>query len=87
MSRKPTPLLTPVLTIAKLGAVSAPALAQTRSHHVVQPHRHVPNYVRAESAYAFAPSATPYIMSCPTMEGYPDCHPGGRAPFTLYSGS
>jgi hypothetical protein len=74
------PTLLPMAIL--LGAVSAaPALAQTRSHHVAQP-----NGARAEGAYAFAPSATPYIMSCPTMEGYPDCHPGGRAPFTLYSG-
>jgi hypothetical protein len=80
-----------VLPIAiLLGAVSAaPALAQTRSHHVVQPHRQVPNYARAEGAYAFAPSATPSmatqsIMRCPTLEGYPDCHPDGRKPFTIY---
>jgi hypothetical protein len=85
-----------VLPIAiLLGAVSAaPAPAQTHSHHVVQPHRQVPNYARAEGAYAFAPSATPSmattsmatqsIMSCPTMEGYPDCHPDGRKPFTIY---
>ena len=34
--------LTPLLTIATLlGAVSAPALAQTRSDHMVQLHRHV----------------------------------------------
>jgi hypothetical protein len=84
--------LTTVLpTAILLGALSAaPALAQTRSHHVVQPHRQVPNYARPERAYALAPSATPSrgtqsIMSCPTMEGYPDCHPGGREPFTVYS--
>jgi hypothetical protein len=79
--------LTTVLPIAiLLGAVSAaPALAQTRSHHVVQPHRHVRVSPNAGGAYAFAPSATPLIMSCPTMEGYPDCHPGGREPFTIYS--
>ena len=22
---------------------------------------------------------------CPTLEGYPDCHPDGRAPWSLYS--
>jgi hypothetical protein len=75
--------LTTVLPIAiLLGAVSAaPALAQTRSHHLVQPH--VSSY--AGGGFAFASSQTSNIMSCPTMEGYPDCHPGGRAPFIIYS--
>ena len=67
-----------------LGALSAaPALAQTRSHHVVQPHRHVtvspyaggfPNDARADRAYAFVPSSNENTMACPTLEGYPDCH-------------
>ena len=24
-------------------------------------------------------------IACPTLEGYPDCHPDGRASWTLYS--
>jgi hypothetical protein len=24
-------------------------------------------------------------ITCPTLEGYPDCHPDGRAAWTLYS--
>ena len=24
-------------------------------------------------------------ISCPTIEGYPDCHPDGRARWSLYS--
>jgi hypothetical protein len=24
-------------------------------------------------------------ITCPTLEGYPDCHPDGRASWTLYS--
>jgi hypothetical protein len=40
MFHKPT-ALTSVLAIAiLLGAVSAPALAETRSHQVMKPHRH-----------------------------------------------
>jgi hypothetical protein len=23
-------------------------------------------------------------VACPTLEGYPDCHPSGRAPFAVY---
>jgi hypothetical protein len=26
-------------------------------------------------------------ITCPTLEGYPDCHPDGRASWTLYSTS
>jgi hypothetical protein len=81
--------LTTVLPIAiLLGAVSAaPALAQTPSHHLVQPHRQARVSPYAGGAFAFASSETANTMSCPTMEGYPDCHPGGRAPFTTYSGN
>jgi hypothetical protein len=77
MLRKLTPLL-PIAIL--LGAVSTPALAQTRG--VLQSHRHVrvspyaggfPNYVHAASAYALAPSASTITGSCPEMEGYPDC--------------
>jgi hypothetical protein len=25
------------------------------------------------------------LNTCPTYEGYPDCHPDGRASFTIYS--
>ena len=67
-----------------LGAIfAAPALAQTRSHNVVQTHRHVtvsPSafggdaYARAEGAYAFVPPSNENTMACPTLEGYPDCH-------------
>jgi hypothetical protein len=35
------------------------------------------NYVRAHSAYAFDPSPTQSTITCPTLEGYPDCHPDG----------
>jgi hypothetical protein len=82
MFHKLPPLL-PVVILLGAATASAPALAQTRSHHVMQPHRRVqvspyaggfPNYARAVSAYAFAPSATPSTGSCPKMEGYPDCH-------------
>jgi hypothetical protein len=24
-------------------------------------------------------------ITCPTLEGYPDCHPDGRASWTIYS--
>jgi len=24
-------------------------------------------------------------ITCPTLEGYPDCHPDGRAPSSVYS--
>jgi hypothetical protein len=77
--------LATVLPIAiLLGAVSAaPALAQTNSRHVVQPHRHVG--VSPYAGGAFAPSTTADFMSCPIMQGYPDCHPDGRKPFTIYS--
>ena len=65
-----------------LGAIfAAPALAQTRSHNVVQTHRHVTvspsafgGDARAEGAYAFVPSSNENTMACPTLEGYPDCH-------------
>ena len=79
---KLTPLL-PVVILLGAASASAPALAQPFSHHMVQPHRHVrvspdadgsPNFARAASAYAFAPSAmTLATGSCPEMEGYPDC--------------
>jgi hypothetical protein len=81
MFRKLTPLL-PVVILLGAASASAPALAQTGGHHVMQPHRHVrvspdvggfPNYARAAGAYAFAPSATLATGSCPEMEGYPDC--------------
>jgi hypothetical protein len=61
-----------------LGAASAaPAAAQAGRAHL-------PNQARANSAYALATSATPSSAGCPIMEGYPDCHPNGRAPWTVY---
>jgi hypothetical protein len=74
------PIFVPVAIL--LGAASAvPAAAQTGSHH---PGR-FPNHARAYSAYAFAPSAAQSSIGCPPLEGYPDCHPNGRAPWTIYS--
>jgi hypothetical protein len=63
-----------VLPIAILlaAASAAPALAQTGTP-------------RAAKAYAFAASASQGHITCPTLEGYPDCHPSGRAPWTIYS--
>jgi hypothetical protein len=37
--------------------------------------------VRSSTAHVTTVSA-----SCPTLEGYPDCHPSGRSGWTLYSG-
>jgi hypothetical protein len=83
MFRKPATVL-PIAIL--LGAVSAaPALAQTRSHHLVEPHRQVRVSPYAGGEFAFAPTETANTVICPIMEGYPDCHPGGRAPFTVYS--
>jgi hypothetical protein len=83
MSRK----LSIALPIAiLLGAVSAvPALAQPASQHAsAYAHRLL---VRAEQAYALAPSTAQSSAGCPTLEGYPDCHPGGRTPWTIYPGN
>jgi hypothetical protein len=78
MFRKLAPLLTPALTIAiSLGAVSAPALAETRSHKVVKPHRHdrispyageFRNQPRANRAVNFLTTE-----EC-EVRGIPDCH-------------
>jgi hypothetical protein len=77
MSRKPTPLLTPVLTIAKLGAVSAPALAQTRSHQVMKPHRHdrISPYAGGFRNHSRANGAVNFLTTeeC-ELRGIPDCH-------------
>ena len=77
MFRKPT-ALTSVLTIAiLLGAVSAPALPETRNHQVMKPHRH-----DRISPYAGGvrnqPPANRNVNFLTTVEcevrGIPDCH-------------
>jgi hypothetical protein len=76
------PIIVPMAIL--LGAASAaPAAAQAGSHRFA-------NHARAYSAYALAPTATlapPATQSsagCPPMEGYPDCHPNGRTPWSIY---
>jgi hypothetical protein len=70
------PIIVPIAIL--LGAASsAPAAAQAGSHRF-------PNQARAYNAYALAPSDAQSSAGCPTMEGYPDCHPDGRAPWTIY---
>jgi hypothetical protein len=85
MSRK----LSIALPIAiLLGAVSAvPALAQGGNQHASAYAHRLLNNVRAERAYALAPSTAQSSAGCPTLEGYPDCHPGGRTPWTIYPGN
>jgi hypothetical protein len=84
MFRKPT-ALTSVLTIAiVLGAVSAPALAETRSHQVMKPHRHdrISPYaggVRNQSPVIRNQSPVNRDVNFLTTEecevrGIPDCH-------------
>jgi hypothetical protein len=72
-----------VLPIAVLlGALSAaPALAQTHSRHLA----YAGDAYGSAKSGSFAPSATQSTITCPTLEGYPDCHPNGRAPWTIYS--
>lgn len=61
-----------------LGVASiAPAAAQAGGHRF-------PNQARTYNASAFAPSDAQSSAGCPTLEGYPDCHPNGRAPWTVY---
>jgi hypothetical protein len=63
-------LLTLLPIAILLGAVSAaPALAQTRNHHLVPPHKRVTVFPNVGAAYAFAPSATSNFLICPPMEG------------------
>jgi hypothetical protein len=78
MSRKLAPLLTPVLTIAiLLGAVSAPALAQTRSHQVMKPHRHdrISPYAGGFRNHSRANGVVNFLTTeeC-ELRGIPDCH-------------
>jgi hypothetical protein len=68
--------LRPLLTIAiLLGAVSAPALAQTGSHDVMQSDRH-----ERVSPYSPADRTEDFLSteSC-DLQGYPDCENGSRA--------
>jgi hypothetical protein len=58
-------------------ASTAPAAAQAGGHRF-------PNQARAYNASAFVPSVAQSSAGCPTLEGYPDCHPNGRAPWTVY---
>jgi hypothetical protein len=39
----------------------------------------------ASAALANDSKPNPSAISCPTLEGYPDCHPDGRASWTPYS--
>jgi hypothetical protein len=73
------PIIVPIAIL--LGAASAaPAAAKAGSHRFPN----FPNQSRAYSAYALVPSATQRSAGCPTIEGYPDCHPDGRATWTIY---
>jgi hypothetical protein len=70
------PIIVPMAIL--LGAASAaPAAAKADSHRFA-------NHAHAYSAYALAPSATQSSAGCPPMEGYPDCHPNGRTPWSIY---
>ena len=70
------PIIVPMAIL--LGAASAAsAAAQGGSHRFA-------NHARAYSAYASAPSETQSSAGCPPMEGYPDCHPNGRTPWSIY---
>jgi hypothetical protein len=62
-----------LLGVASIG----PAAAQAGSHRFA-------HHMRVYSAYALAPAMTQSSAGCPTLEGYPDCHPNGRAPWTIY---
>jgi hypothetical protein len=73
---------TPLLTIAiLLGAVSAPALAQTGSHDVIQPDRY--ERVSPDTNYSRADKTEDFLItdSC-EHQGYPDCENGSRARLT-----
>jgi hypothetical protein len=39
----------------------------------------------ASAALANDSKPNPSAISCPTLEGYPDCHPDGHASWTLNS--
>jgi len=73
------PIIVPmaILLGAASAASAASAAAQAGSHRFA-------NHARAYSAYASAPSETQSSAGCPPMEGYPDCHPSGRAPWSIY---
>jgi hypothetical protein len=70
--------LTPLIALAiLLGAVSAPALAETRSHHAMQPHRHdrVSPYAGGFRNYPRAGAPEDFLVKeeC-EFRGLPDCH-------------
>jgi hypothetical protein len=78
--------LTPLLTIAiLLGAVSAPALAQTGSPDVMQPDRYerVSPYAGGFTNDSRADRTEDFLStdSC-ELQGYPDCENGPRAQST-----
>jgi hypothetical protein len=71
--------LTPPLTIAiLLGAVSAPALAQTRSPEVMQPDR----YERVAPDSRAARTEDFLTTESCEVQGYPDCESGPGAQST-----
>ena len=77
MFHKPT-ALTSVLAIAiLLGAVSAPALAETRSHQVMKPHRHdrISPYAGGVRNHSPASRNVNFLTTeeC-EVRGIPDCH-------------
>jgi hypothetical protein len=77
MFRKPT-ALTSVLAIAiLLGAVSAPALAETRSRQVMKPHRHdrVSPYAGGFRNQSRAVGTVNFLTTeeC-ELRGLPGCH-------------
>jgi hypothetical protein len=70
------PIIVPMAIL--LGAASAaPAAAQGGNHRFA-------HQARAYSAYASVPSEAQSSAGCPPMEGYPDCHPNGRTPWSIY---
>jgi hypothetical protein len=74
MSRNLTPLFAFAIL---LGAVSAPGLAQTRSHQAMQPHRHerVAPYVGGLRNHSRGNGTEDFLikLECETS-GIPDCH-------------
>jgi hypothetical protein len=71
--------LTPLLTIATLlGAVSAPALAQTRSREAMQPDR----YERVSPDSRAARTEDFLTTESCDVQGYPDCESGPRTQST-----
>ena len=70
------PMIAPIAILLSAASV-APAAAQVGSHRL-------PNQARAYNAYALVSSDAQSSAGCPTLEGYPDCHPNGRAPWTIY---